>query len=285
MKIFEILKKAKDELKKYNKPLNDAEILLAYMLKKDRTYIHAHMDLEVDDDFKNEFLNFINQRIKGRPLQYIIGEWEFYGLKFKVKEGVLIPRPDTEILVEKCLELLKNIPNPKVIDIGCGSGAISISIAKYKEDATVLALDIDDIPLEITKLNAKINGVSDRVIVKKSDILKNLGEEFLGKADIIVSNPPYIKEDEIESLMVEVKDFEPRLALSGGEDGLYFYRQISFQSKPYLKSGGFIAFEIGYNQAEDVKKILIDNGFDDIKIYKDLSGLDRVVIAKKVDNA
>jgi len=281
MKIFEILKKAKDELKKYNKPLNDAEILLAYMFKKDRTYIHAHMDLEVDDNLRDEFLNFISQRVKGRPLQYIIGEWEFYGLKFKVKEGVLIPRPDTEILVEKCLELLKNISNPKVIDIGCGSGAISISIAKYKEDATVLALDIDDIPLEITKLNAKVNGVLDRVIVKKSDILKNVGEEFLGKVDVIVSNPPYIKEDEIKSLMVEVKDFEPRHALSGGKDGLYFYRQISFQSKPYLKNGGFIAFEIGYNQAEDVKKILINNGFVDIKVYKDFSGLDRVVVAKK----
>lgn len=284
MTYFEVLNIAKDILKNNNKPFIDAEIILSYILKKDRTYIHCHLNDKIDETLEKSFLNMIKERALGRPLQYILGEWEFYGLKFIVKEGVLIPRPDTEVLVEKCLEILKNINSPKIIDIGCGSGAISIAIAYNKKDSTVYALDIDSTPLEITRLNAEKNNVQDRVYIKKSDLLKNLDDDLKGRVDLIVSNPPYIKEEEIKDLMDEVKNFEPKLALSGGEDGLYFYREISKEAKVYLKKNGYIAFEIGYNQRMDVKKILEGEGYKNIEIFKDLAGLDRVIIAKYVDN-
>ncbi|MCX7903795.1 MAG: peptide chain release factor N(5)-glutamine methyltransferase [Caloramator sp.] len=284
MTFFEVLNMAKDILKNHNKPIQEAEIILSHILKRDRTYIHCHLNDKIDETLEKSFFDMIKERAKGRPLQYILGEWEFYGLKFIVKEGVLIPRPDTEVLVEKCLEIIKNINGPKIIDIGCGSGAISIAIAHNKKDSTVYALDIDSIPLEITRLNAEKNNVLDRVHIKKSDLLKSLGDDLKGKVDLIVSNPPYIKEEEIKDLMEEVKNFEPKLALSGGEDGLYFYREISKEAKEYLKKNGYIAFEIGYNQGMDVEKILEAEGYKEVNIYKDLAGLDRVVIAKYVDN-
>lgn len=281
MTILEALKYSKDLLKQNGKPEYEAEILLSHILNKDKIYLFCNLNKKLSSEDQNKFLEGINQRIKGRPLQYILGYWEFYGHKLIVKEGVLIPRPDTEILVERALNLIKNTKNPKIVDIGCGSGAISITLAKERDDAIVFALDIEDIPLEVTKQNAILNGVEERVSIIRSNLLSALGEKYFNSIDLIVSNPPYIKEDEIQTLMEEVRDYEPITALSGGEDGLYFYREITLQSRKYLKSGGFIAYEIGHNQGEDVKSILLQNSFDEVNIFKDFAGHDRVVVAKK----
>jgi release factor glutamine methyltransferase len=219
----------------------------------------------------------INRRREGEPVQYIVGNQEFMGLDFFVKPGVLIPRCDTEILVEETLKMLEGIKNPVIVDVGCGSGAVGISIASFRKDAFVYCLDIMDVPLEVTGINSKKNGVDARVKIIKSDMLKGLDESLKGKIDAIVSNPPYIREKEIPGLMRSVKDYEPHSALSGGEDGLYFYRNITAQSNEFIKSGGFIAYEIGYDQGEDVERILKEHDYCSIACTKDLSGLNRCV--------
>ncbi|KRQ87753.1 Release factor glutamine methyltransferase [Caloramator mitchellensis] len=279
MTIIEAIKYTKEILNKHNKQEHEAEILIGHVLNKDKLYLYCNPDEKLTDEQKSKLENALSQRISGRPLQYIIGYWEFYGNKFLVKEGVLIPRPDTEVLVEKALELIKDIKCPRIIDIGCGSGAISISIAKERDGSQVFAVDIEDVPLELTKQNAILNKVDDRVKVVKSNLLSAFDENSFESFDLIVSNPPYIKDEEIATLMDEVRKFEPITALSGGVDGLYFYREITSQSKKFLKKGGFIAYEIGHNQGEEVKTILYQNGFDEIKLYKDYAGLDRVVTA------
>lgn len=278
MKIFEAVKKAKEIIKDVDTPQLDAEVILSHILGKDRMYLHLNRDKVLSDTETSCFFAMIERRKKREPVQYIIGTQEFMGIDFLVKEGVLVPRGDTEILVEETLKLLEKLQNPLVVDVGCGSGAISVSIAKYKEDAQVYALDIESTPLEVTEINAKKNCVDNRVKVIKSDMLSALNKEFEGKVDAIISNPPYIKEEVISTLMEEVKDFEPYSALSGGKDGLYFYREITKQSLKFLKENGFIAYEIGHDQREEVATILRNNGFCGIICIKDLAGLDRVII-------
>ncbi|KAA5805547.1 peptide chain release factor N(5)-glutamine methyltransferase, partial [Thermoanaerobacterium thermosaccharolyticum] len=203
-------------------------------------------------------------------------EKHFMGLIFNVSPSVLIPRNDTEILVEEVLKRLKS--GDTVLDIGTGSGAIAVSIAKYK-DVKVYAVDISDEALEVAKENACENGVSDKVIFIKSDLFSSIPKDI--KFDLIVSNPPYIRSNEINELQEEVKR-EPKIALDGGEDGLTFYRRIVKDSINYIKFGGIIAFEVGFNQAWDVKDILIDSGYSDIEVVKDLQGIDRVVLGKRL---
>lgn len=278
MKIFEAVNEAAKILSSSTTPLLDAQLLLESVLKKDRIYIYMNRDRELTDCEIEKFFDLLERRKKGEPISYILGYKEFMSLNFKVEKGVLIPRPDTEILVEEVLKNLKDKKSPIIVDVGCGSGAISISIAKYKEDALVYSLDIMDVPLKITKENAIINDVEDRVHVIKSDILKSLDKTLYGEVDVIVSNPPYIKGDVIPTLMKDVKDYEPYEALYGGEDGLYFYRNITREALPYLKSGGFIAYEIGHDQGFEVQNILKENGFYDVCCIRDLAGLDRVVL-------
>ena len=211
------------------------------------------------------------------PLKYILGETEFMGLDFIIKEGVLIPRNDTEILVEEVLKLIKDEEELEVCDLCSGSGAIGISLAHYRKNIKVDEIDFYPIPEEITKKNIAKHKLDDRVKFIKSDLLKEVIKENK-KYHILVSNPPYIKEEEINTLMKDVKDYEPHTALDGGEDGLVFYRRIIEESKKVLKENALIAFEIGYDQGEAVSKLLEDNGFNNIKVVKDLAGLDRVVL-------
>ncbi|QCX33391.1 peptide chain release factor N(5)-glutamine methyltransferase [Caloramator sp. E03] len=278
MKVYEALNLAKRMLDNSSTPQLDAEVLLSNLLEKDRVYLYINRDKELSEDVLNKFLSKIERRKKGEPVSYITGYKEFMSLNFKVKEGVLIPRPDTEILVEKVLENVKDIKSPIIVDVGCGSGAISVSIARYKKDAIVYALDIMDIPLEVTKENSKLNGVEEKVIVLKSDILKGLSKELYGKVDVIVSNPPYIRGEVIPNLMEDVKNYEPYEALYGGEDGLYFYKNITKESMPFLKDNGFIAYEIGHDQGYDVQNILKNSGFYKTLCFKDLAGHDRAVL-------
>ena len=258
----------------------DVELILSEVLKVDRIYLHLNLDRELTLEEEEKCTALINERKSGRPMAYILGTKEFMGLDFFVKEGVLIPRPDTEILVEEIINEYKTCQNLKIADIGTGSGAISISLAKYLNGPNVFSLDISDIPLEVGKINAKSNGVLENITFLKSDVLsavEDMKEEF----DIIVSNPPYIRKKDIDTLDVDVKDFEPHLALDGGVDGLDFYRRISKTAAPLLKAGGMLAFEVGYDQAIEVGQLL-EEDYREIRIIKDLSGIDRVVIGYKI---
>jgi release factor glutamine methyltransferase len=277
VKLFESIKIAKEIIKDAQTPQLDAEVILSNILKRDRSFLYINRDLELTEEIEKEFFEKIKRRQGGEPVQYINGIQEFMSLDFMVKQGVLIPRGDTEILVEEVLKHIKHMKSPILADVGCGSGAISVSLAKYCEDAFVYALDIMDTPLEVTEYNARMNGVSDRVRVLRSNKLQALIEKNI-ELDALISNPPYIRNEVIPSLMREVREFEPFEALSGGEDGLEFYRDITHEAMKILKSGGFIAYEIGYDQGQEVSNILKQNGCSGVVCIKDLAGLDRVVM-------
>lgn len=284
--IAKLLQKSIDMLEKgdYNNPLLDAQLLLCYTLNVDKIYIYTHKDEQIDAEAVDKFLKLIKKRSQGYPLQYILGTQEFMGLDFFVKEGVLIPRPDTETLVEHIINVVKSgyfgeKKTINIVDIGAGSGAITLSLAHYLDNAHVYSIDISDSALEVTDINRKRLKLESRVELLKGDLLEPL--DFLslyGMIDIIVSNPPYIPSKEIGTLQTEVAEYEPRLALDGGDDGLDYYRRIVSESIPYLSEKGVIAFEIGYNQGSEVKQLLNNSGyFKRIEIKKDLSGHDRVV--------
>ena len=282
---LDIFNKSVEYLKKNGVPsaLVDTEYIFSEALKVSRNTLKYSMSREIKEEDKNKIREMLMLRAKNRkPLQYILGEWEFYGLPFKVRENVLIPRPDTEILVEQCIQLMREIEEPNILDIGSGSGAISIAIANELMSSSVTGLDINEDAIELANENKVLNKV-ENVNFMKSDLFEKLDEDF--KYDLIVSNPPYITKDEYETLMPEVKNFEPKNALTDLGDGLYFYREISKKAEAYLKDTGYLAFEIGYKQAKDVSKILEDNNFAVLSIVKDYGGNDRVVLAKKAIKA
>ena len=278
MTIKEILIKYSNDLENISDtPRLDVEMLLKKALGDvDSMYIRMYLDKELTDEQEKYFLEMIKERLNERPIAYIIGNREFMGLDFFVKEGVLIPRPDTETLVEEIINISNNKSELNILDIGTGSGAITISLAKYLNDAHVTSADISDIALEIASKNAVSNDVNKKIDFIKSDIFSNISREE--KFDIIVSNPPYIKKEDIPGLDRQVKDFDPYNALEGGEDGLDFYRKITEESKYFLKNKGILAYEVGHDQASDVIQIMKENGFESIYTKCDLQGFERVVI-------
>ena len=216
------------------------------------------------------------------PIKYILGECEFMGMNFIVKPGVLIPRPDTEILVEEVIKNIKEKGYTNICDVCSGSGAIGIAIAEFIKSSKVVLYDISREALSVSKMNIKRFDLSVRVNEELSDLLQvaiNQNKKF----EVIVSNPPYIKQSVIPTLMDDVKNYEPLIALSGGEDGLYFYRRITEESLQVLEKGGLLAFEIGYDQRKEVENILLKSGYKIIECIKDLSGNDRVIKATLVD--
>lgn len=277
MTIKEIIIRYSKELEEISPtPRLDVETLLQKVLGVDRLYILLNLDKYLSEDEEKLFNKFIKERLNNRPIAYIVKNREFMGLDFYVKEGVLIPRPDTEVLVEEVIELGKDKGDINILDIGTGSGAITVSLAKYLENAKVTSVDISDIALEIGKKNAQSNDVDGRITFIKSDLFTNIDKDM--KFDIIVSNPPYIKREVIETLDKQVKDFEPYNALEGGIDGLDFYRAITTQGKNYLNKGGILAYEVGHDQSEDVSKLMEKDGYTNIYTRKDLQQIDRVVI-------
>ena len=232
-----------------------------------------------ENEYKRAF-EMAARRKTGEPLQYIFGETEFMSLGFYVKKGVLIPRADTETLVETVLDEIIEDKKYKILDICSGSGCVGISIAHYRQNVMADLVDIDDTAIEVSERNIARNGVDNRVKIQKKDILKEYPD---GKYDIIVSNPPYIESEIIETLQTEVKDYEPHIALDGGADGLIFYRRIAQIAPELLSENGLIAMEIGYNQAEQVVELL-KNNFDNIQVIKDLGGNDRVVTGRMISN-
>lgn len=275
-----LLSKSIQYLKKYNveNARLDAEYIFAYVLGVKRISLMLNFDKEISEENKNLIRQYIVRRGKYRePLQYIVKEWEFYGYPIKVDGRVLIPRQDTEILVEQCIFLMKEKENPKILDIGTGSGAISIALAKELPESEVLGLDVSDDALKMAVINRELNNVSNLKFLK-SDVFQHVREK---NYDLIVSNPPYIPVEEYNELMPEVKEYEPRMALTDGGDGYYFYKKISEESVNYLKNGGYLAFEVGYNQGETVSQLMEKNGFQIIGRAADYGGIERVIIGRK----
>ena len=277
MTIREALNKGMIILKSNNieTPKLKARLLLQYILKKDRQYLIIYDNKEISKKEQWEYFINIEKIANGVPLQHITHIQEFMKMSFFVNENVLIPRPDTEILVEEVINISKRIDKPKILDLCTGSGAIAVSIAKNVPDAEVCAIDISEKALEVARKNA--NDLQARVKFKKSNLFNNLNNT---KFDIIVSNPPYIKKSDIKLLSNEVQK-EPEIALDGGYDGLDFYRKISYKAIEYLKFGSYLCFEIGFDQKEDVIEIIKEiNNYSEIYCKKDLYGNDRIVIAR-----
>ncbi len=249
----------------------DASLLLEKVLGCDKLFLIKNRDEVLSEENLDLFKTCLERRKNSEPMAYILEKKEFMGLTFSVKKGVLIPRPDTETLVEYAIENCKG----SVLDIGTGSGAIAVSLAKFGKDLDVSAVDISDEALDIARCNAENNSVS--IKFSRLDILK---EEIPGKFDAIISNPPYIRTDVLETLDSDVKDFEPTLALDGGRDGLIFYRVITEKAISSLNENGLIIFEIGFDQAREVSEIL-EKDFKDIKVLYDLGQNPRVVTGRK----
>ncbi len=256
-------------------PEFDAQQLVQYCFGFNKTGLLMHSGTEVDEVKLIHFDDCLKRRCNHEPLQYIIGMWEFYKYSFKLGEGVLIPRPETEILVDFAVDKINKNGYKVIFDLCCGSGCIGLSIAKMCPGVKVYSLDISDIALSYTRQNKELL-IADNVTVVKADILD--GTSFIGlpRPDMIISNPPYIRSDEISSLQKEVQ-FEPTLALDGGEDGLIFYRALSEIWYPLINRGGYICMECGEDQAKDIMSLFADKA-EKGKIIKDTQGLDRVCV-------
>lgn len=249
----------------------DSWLLLAMACKIDHTYYYMHIDEEMTEEQAREFEVLIKKRAERVPLQYITGEQEFMGLTFHVNSNVLIPRQDTETLVEEALKVVR--PGMKIMDMCTGSGCVLISILKNANDIEGIGYDISKQAINVAKENAKLNEVP--AVFERSDLFEDVVENDF---DVIVSNPPYIPTDVIATLMPEVAEFEPREALDGKGDGLYFYSKILEQCKNYMKPDGYVLFEIGCKQGDSVSTMMRLAGFSEVHVIKDLARNDRVVM-------
>lgn len=278
MKIREVLQGAVRKFKDSNitEPIIKARIIFAHILDVSKEYLIIHSEDEVESNYIEKYNNAVMEVIKGKPLQYITNEQEFMKMKFYVDENVLIPRADTEILVEEVINNCnKNVEKQyDILDLCAGSGAIGVSLARHINNSKVICADISAKALEIAKRNAHLNCV-ENIKFMQSDMFQEINGEF----DVIVSNPPYIKKDVIPILDKEVQN-EPYIALDGGEDGLYFYRIIINEAHKYLKQDGVLFLEIGYDQKEEVIELCENSGkYSDIYSKQDLYGNDRIVVA------
>lgn len=278
LKIKEIFLKYKNILKEKNFETYslDIEVLLMEVTGFSKTQLYINTEYTLTEDEFQKFEYFFNRRLQNEPIAYIIGKCEFMGLDFLLNKDTLIPRPDTEILVEKAINIINENNFKKGLDIGTGSGAIAISIAKYCKEIFMQAIDINENAILKAKENAEKNGVLNKINFFQSDLFEKINEKY----DIIVSNPPYIKTDLIEELEENVKKYEPKRALDGGESGLIFYEKITKKCRDFLNENGYLIYEIGHDQAEDVKNIMLENNFKNIEILKDLAGFDRVILGK-----
>lgn len=265
--------------------MTEKEILLTSILNCPRSSLY-NGDFSLDAKARKSLSRCLSLRSQGFPLQYILGEVEFFGLIFKVDKRVFIPRPETEILVETAINKLKDRKGElRLLDLGTGSGCIAISMAKFLPSAKITAVDISMEALSLAEENARMNSVSDRISFMQSDLLSSAAGPAKGGSgatfDLIVSNPPYIRSQEIEHLQKELK-YEPRIALDGGCDGLDFYRRIIQDAPGFLKKDGLLLMEIGFSQCPKIKNFLqMSHNFEIMDIIKDYSGIERVLVAKK----
>jgi release factor glutamine methyltransferase len=256
----------------------DAETLLLHVLGKDKAWLVTHADEQLTVDQETRYGEVLERRYRGEPIQYITGEAEFYGLRFRVTRDVLIPRPETEHLVEKVLELAARFEQPRIVDVGTGSGAIAVALAHHLPQARITAIDLSAPALDLARQNAERNGVTGRMRFLLGDLLAPVAEE---RFEIVVSNPPYVPASDRDQLAVEVREYEPALALFAGGDGLDVYRRLIPAAFAALAPGGFVALEIGYGQEAAVHTLLATSGFYQIEFVPDLKGIPRVACAQR----
>jgi len=269
------------EKKGIDSPRINAELLLADILKCKRLDLYLRFDQPLSSEEKDKYRGYISRRGKFEPLQYILGKVEFYGEEFIVNPNVLIPRQETEIVLEKIHSLVKDIENPFILDIGTGSGILAIMVAKYFKNSKIVATDISKLALETAKINALNLQVEDRITFLQDDILNTKINTHFEKFDMIISNPPYVDKNEFTNLQKEIVEFEPRYAVTDNNDGYTFYKKIIELHNQLLKDNGILVFELGQKQYKQVIKFMEENNFQDIKIEKDYLGIERVISGVK----
>lgn len=259
-----------------------AETLMMFALGCDRAHLYAHPERELTDFELKKFHDAVEQRASGKPLQYITGRQEFWGLEFLVTPAVLIPRPETEHSVEEVLAIAKSIGDPhlRIVDVGTGSGCIALAVLSELREAEIHALDISQEALNVARRNAERLFLYDRVSFQQSDLLSIFANEP-GTFDIVVSNPPYVGRNEADKVQKEVREHEPEVAVFGGEEGLDIYRRLIPQAHAVLKSGGWLVLEIGYSIEEKVRALLSGEDWSDVSAVADLQGIPRVIKARK----
>ncbi len=268
--------------KKISSPRLDAEVLLAYLLQKERIYLYVHFDEPLQENELTAFRNIIKKRAARIPVAYITGQKEFMGLTFKVSSAVLVPRPETELLVETAINKFSDYKTVNFADIGTGSGAIAISLAKLRNNFSGCAVDISKEALIIARTNAEIFQVSDKIKFLQGDLLAPLYEQNdFNKLDLIISNPPYIPLSDMDKLEPEIRKYEPANALTDNNDGLGFYRRLINDSSRFLTDNGALACEFGIGQSAAIKEMAQKNGWGKYEILKDLAGIERVIILWK----
>ena len=280
--IRELMKSAMEHLQRkgFEDVRLNVELLLAHALDLQRIQLYLHFDRPLTSEELTNFRSLYERRLKREPVQYIIGSTNFMGLHFAVDSRVLIPRPETETLIEQTMLLCQRYPSSKtiqVLEVGTGSGNIAVSIAKYIKHAHVTAIDISRDALDVAEMNARMHSVDSQILFSLTDIFDSADELFQKRFDLLVSNPPYIPKDEWEQLQTEVRDFEPSMALTDGKNGLQFYYRLISLIPDILKSGGGIMLEVGFNQAQKVAREMKNAGIEQLQIVNDLQGIPRVV--------
>ena len=260
-----------------------AGLLLRFVLGVDRTYLLTRADEEIDQTRYRRYLSLIDRRAAGEPAQYLIGYQEFYGLDFVVSPDVLIPRSETEFLVERVLKLVDDHPleSPLIVDVGTGSGCIAVTLAVKLQQARVIATDVSRSALQIASTNAANHGVTDRIDFLEGDLLDPLDSRSVDAVDIVASNPPYVEERSRDELQREVRDWEPQSALFGGADGLDFYRRLVIEARRYLKADGHLVLEVGYGQLDAIGEMLPGLGWEVIDVIRDLQDIPRVLTLQR----
>ena len=281
MVIREILKKADNILSEngIEDSYNESTILFAYALNKSKTYIYTHMDVDLDKDAELKFLGFIMKRSKNMPVAYIVNTAWFMSLELYVNKSTLIPRPETEGLVEEVLDIIKDSPKEKVklLDICTGSGCIGLAVAYYDKNVEVTLSDINSECIEVAKKNIYRNNLNSRVIAVKSDLFCAFD---ISKYDVITANPPYIPSEDIHDLDSDVRLYEPHTALDGGIDGLDFYMKIISSAKKHLNLGGYLVIEAGINQSDKIVEFFSKNKYSNISTINDIAGIPRIIVGK-----
>lgn len=286
MTLAEAIYKAAQKFSEHgiSNPRLDAEVLLSHVLKKDRAWLITHISDPLDNGTVKLFESVIDRRTRREPLQYITGMQEFWGLEFIVTSDVLIPRPETELLVETALKIMQSASRQAtIIDLCTGSGCVAVSMAKEIGNARIFATDKSNRALAVARENARRHDVSDRIRFLEGDLYEPLEElDIRGQADIITANPPYIRSGDLPMLQPEVRDYEPKIALIAGPEGIEIQQRVLATSPEFLKKHGALIMEMGMGQAEELKRMVAETGaYSTQEILKDLAGIDRVIVARK----
>ena len=262
-------------------PRMNAEVLLIFVLDADRACLYAHPERELTADEQTRYDEALRERATGKPAQYITGHQEFWGMDLIVTPAVLIPRPETEHVIETVVELAKEFPARRIVDVGTGSGCIALALAKELPQAQITATDISPEALEVAKANAARHQMEKRIRFVEADLMRSRDaiHGVSAEVDFVVSNPPYVSEEERDKVQREVRKFEPKLAVFGGEHGFDIYRRLIPQAQEVLRPGGWLVMEIGFSQEEEIRKLLA--GWSEVRVKADLQGIPRVVAAKK----